>query len=90
MKGFGKTSPFHPFTNPQHDKSVYFWSWGSYLLCMSIGRSSSLISECRIYVCFEVLRPGQQIKVMLSRSVNLSILFLGRLPKQLTSTIPSK
>ena len=28
------TSPFHWFTNPRRDKSVYFWSWGSYLLCM--------------------------------------------------------
>ena len=32
MKGLGRTSPFHQFTNPQCDKSVYFWSWSSYLL----------------------------------------------------------
>ena len=32
MKGLGGTSPFHRFTNPRRDKSVYFWSWGSYLL----------------------------------------------------------
>ena len=32
MKGLGETSPFHLFTNPRRDKSVYFWSWGSYLL----------------------------------------------------------
>ena len=30
MKGLGGTSPFHLFTNPRCDKSV--WSWGSYLL----------------------------------------------------------
>ena len=32
MKGLCETSPFHWFTNPRRDKSVYFWSWGSYLL----------------------------------------------------------
>ena len=32
MKGLGETSPFHRFTNPQREKSVYFWSWGTYLL----------------------------------------------------------
>ena len=32
MKGLGETSPFHRFTNPRRDKSVYFWSWGTYLL----------------------------------------------------------
>ena len=34
MKGLGETSPFHRFTNPRRDKSVYVWSWGTYLLCM--------------------------------------------------------
>ena len=34
MKGLGESSPFHLFTNPRPDKSVYFWSWGTYLLCM--------------------------------------------------------
>ena len=28
MKGLGGTSPFHRFTNPRRDNSVYFWSWG--------------------------------------------------------------
>ena len=32
MKGLSGTSPFHRFTNPRRDKSVYFLSWGSYLL----------------------------------------------------------
>ena len=32
-KGLGKTSAFHRFANPRHDKLVYFWSWGTYLLC---------------------------------------------------------
>ena len=32
MKGLNRTSPFHQFTNPRRDKSVYFWSWGSHLL----------------------------------------------------------
>ena len=33
MKGLGGTLPFHRFTNPRRDKSVYFWSGGvSYLL----------------------------------------------------------
>ena len=31
MKGLGGTSPFHRFTNPRRGKSVYSWSWGSYL-----------------------------------------------------------
>ena len=31
-KGLSKTSTFHRFTNPQRNKSIYFWSWGSYLL----------------------------------------------------------
>ena len=31
MKGLDRTSPFHQFTNPRCDKSVYFWSWGSHL-----------------------------------------------------------
>ena len=31
-KGLGKTSTFHRFTNPRRDKSVYIWSWGTYLL----------------------------------------------------------
>ena len=35
MKGLGETSLFHRFTNPRREKSVYFWSWGSYLLCTS-------------------------------------------------------
>ena len=35
MKGQGSTEPFHRFTNPRCDKSVYFWSWGSYLLFIS-------------------------------------------------------
>ena len=34
MKELGETSPFHRFTNPQHDKLVYFWSWCSYLQFM--------------------------------------------------------
>ena len=25
-------SPFHRFTNPRHDESVYIWPWTSYLL----------------------------------------------------------
>ena len=29
MKG---TAPFHRFTNPRRDKSVYVWLWDSYLL----------------------------------------------------------
>ena len=29
MKGLGGTSPFHRFTNPRRDKSVYVWTWGS-------------------------------------------------------------
>ena len=32
MKGLGETLLFHRFTNPRPDKSVYFWSWDSYLL----------------------------------------------------------
>ena len=32
LGGTSLTSPFHRFTNPQSDKSVYFWSWDSYLL----------------------------------------------------------
>ena len=32
MKGLGETSLFNRFANPRRDKSVYFWSWGSYLL----------------------------------------------------------
>ena len=28
----GEISPFHRFTNPRHDKSVYNWQWTSYLL----------------------------------------------------------
>ena len=36
MKGLGETSPFHRFTNPRRVKSVYFWSWGSYLLYIYI------------------------------------------------------
>ena len=31
MMGLGGTSPFHRFTNPRRDKSVYFWPWGSFL-----------------------------------------------------------
>ena len=27
-----ETLPFHRFTNHRRNKSVYFWSWGSYLL----------------------------------------------------------
>ena len=32
MIGLGETSPFHRFTNTRRDKSVYFWSWGTYSL----------------------------------------------------------
>ena len=32
MKELGEISLFHRFTNPRPDKSVYFWSWGSYFL----------------------------------------------------------
>ena len=32
MKGLGETLSFHWLPNPRRDKSVYFWSWGSYLL----------------------------------------------------------
>ena len=32
MKGLSEISPFHRFTNSRCDKSVYFWSWGSYLI----------------------------------------------------------
>ena len=42
-----------------------------------------------LFVGFVVLQPSQPIKVMASMvswSVNLSTLFLGMLPKQLTST----
>ena len=41
MKRLGETSPFHRFTNPRRDKSVYFWSWGSYLLS-----TVTLMTEC--------------------------------------------
>ena len=34
MKRLGETSPFHWFTNPRRDKSVYFQSWCTYLLFM--------------------------------------------------------
>ena len=37
MKGLGETSPFYWFTNPRRNKSVYFWSWGSYLRCILPG-----------------------------------------------------
>ena len=30
-KSLGETSTFHRFTNPRRDKSVYFWSWDTYL-----------------------------------------------------------
>ena len=33
-KSLGETSTFHCFTNPRRDKSVYFWSWDTYLLEM--------------------------------------------------------
>ena len=36
MKGLGETSPFHRFTNHQCDKSIYFWSWDSYLLFIGV------------------------------------------------------
>ena len=39
MKGLAETSPFHRFTNPRRDKSVYFWSRGSYLLFIFIRKS---------------------------------------------------
>ena len=41
MKEIGGTSPFHQFTNPRRDKSVYFWSWGSYLLFMHLKQNST-------------------------------------------------
>ena len=31
-KGHGEISAFHRFAN-QRDIAVYFWSWGTYLLC---------------------------------------------------------
>ena len=36
MKGLSGTSPFRRFSNPRRDKSVYFWSWGSYLLFLNL------------------------------------------------------
>ena len=30
IKWLGRTSPFHQFTNPGHDKLTYFRSWDSY------------------------------------------------------------
>ena len=45
MKGLGKTSPFHRYTNPRLDKSVYFWPLGSYLLLISDYFGSKLIAR---------------------------------------------
>ena len=46
MKGLGETSPFHRFTNPRRDKSVYFWSRDSYLLYMwNMARIGFMASE---------------------------------------------
>ena len=45
MKRLGETSPFHQFTNPRCDKSVYFWSWGSYLLYYRCAKAGQLLKE---------------------------------------------
>ena len=45
MKKLGRTSPFYRFTNPGRDKSVYFWSWGSYLLLNEESRRGLVNSE---------------------------------------------
>ena len=44
MKGHSKTSPFHRFTHPRRDISVYFWSWDSYLLFMMLLFSTKSVS----------------------------------------------
>ena len=45
MKGLDETSLFHRFTNPRRDKSVYFWSWGSYLLHIASGQGETTLGD---------------------------------------------
>ena len=48
MKGLGGTSLFHRFTNPGRDKSVYFWSWGSYLLFIEIRYKNAALNRSNV------------------------------------------
>ena len=64
MKGLGETSPFHRFTNPQRDNSVYLWSWCSYLLYMitlsvSQAGDGSLKPDIQGAGCISVLRMSR-------------------------------
>ena len=64
MKGLSETFPFHRFTNPRHDKSVYFWSWGSYLLfTCNCQRKSMQEKESIMIVRYELTIPSLGIIV---------------------------
>ena len=59
-----ETSPFHRFTNPRRDKSVYFWSWGTYLLCPV---SNICFWQCKFnnFIKFEVpLLHSKQVPLL--------------------------
>ena len=53
-KGLGEISTFHRFANPLRDIAVYFWSWGTYLLCnykIEIFALEILIWISNIFIC---------------------------------------
>ena len=54
MKGLGENSPFHRFTNPRRDKSVYIWSWGSYLLFIMYTASDNFVQNDLVYFFMSV------------------------------------
>ena len=66
MKGLGETSPFHRFTNPQRDKSVYFLSWSSNLLYIN----DQSIAWTRLY--------ETSLKVMRLRTTDLIMRYYMR------------
>ena len=74
MKGLGRILPFHRFTNPRRDKSVYFWSWGSYLFMSDIkyatflmfpilGMSGTLFSIKCLYPIVKKKKKENKIKI---------------------------